>query len=145
MAKTSVTTVDNQTGEVVELGNAGEVRSAIAAQFKTKKRVTLPTLKQRVGMPIAVVFLTPMAEGKPIENSKITTPATVATVYNLLDSQTYQIICNTVTIKELQANYPDNGYVGKGFYIELHNAEGKNYKVVDMRELDIEGVELPKV
>lgn len=136
----TLSVVDNQTGEIM---NAADVRSL----FKTKKRVTVPLLKQRVGLPIAVVFLTPMRESKPIAKSQIKEPATISTVFNLADGHVYDIIINTVTRSEINTAYPDNGYVGKGFLIEMHTAgEGKRYHLVDIQEIEIpEGTQLPAV
>ena len=122
----------------VNAQTAASVRN-MAKGLKLKKRVTIPLLKQRVGMPIAVVFMSAMTESAPLASDKSgkKDPATIAKVFSLFDETVYQIIIGTVTRSELEKAYPDNGYVGKAFYIELHKVEGKNYHVCDLQEVEI--------
>ena len=127
MAKKSIEVVDQTTGEV----------TVSMPKLKLKKRVTVPLLKQRAGGEgIAVIFLSPIYQGEKIEGGKITEPAKLARVLNVVDGQVYQIILHTVTIKELTKAYPEDSYVGKGFAIRLHNVEGKNYLIADISEFD---------
>lgn len=131
-------TVDQSTGEIVSAGTM--------PKLVIKRRVTTPLFKMRVGLPVAFIFLTAITEGKKIEKSKYDGVPHLAHVFNVQDNTVYQFIVNTVVHKEIEAAYPDQSYVGKGFLIELHNAEGKSYKICDLQEFEIpEGLVLPKV
>lgn len=126
------TQVDTTTGEFI-----GAPAPAMPP-LKLKKRVTVPLLKQRVGVPIAIVFLAPIYQGEKIDHPsvKIAEAAFMARVLNVQDGVVYNTIMNTVTRSEIEKAYPDNGYVGKGFAITLHNLEGKNYKVPEIAEFE---------
>ena len=63
-------------------------------------------------------------------------PATIAKVYDLVNNHPAQIIVTTVTKSNLERAYPDNGYVGKFFKIELFAVEGKKYHQVELIEFE---------
>lgn len=147
MAKTS--TVDQSTGEIVDQDQSTAVALFNASGLKLKRRVTMPALLQRVGLPNYVYFLSDFYFGEKIDapGAKIKEVPTMAKVLNLEDNQVYVMIMRTVPLKELKRAYPDGGHVGKAFMLELHNAgEGKDYKLCNIAEIELpEGFTPPSI
>ena len=106
------------------------------ASSKVAKRVTLPFIKQRSGLPIHVYFLAPYAEGKRVRDED-KEPAQIGHVINLESSEESEMILSKVTRSLLDEHYPNDGYVGKAFRIELMSVEGKKYHKVLMDEIEL--------
>lgn len=136
----------------VALASVSRSIEEIKDSVKLKKRVTLPLLKQRVGIANAIVFLTPLYLGQAIEKAKIKERPTMAMIYNIQDGRVYLFILSTVAKSELLKAYPSQSYVNAAFIIETSLAgEGKDYHLVDLAEIELpegyktpSGIEIPK-
>lgn len=140
--------IDQTTGEISKSQSLVPETKSVSDLLKTvklKRRVTIPLLKQRVGVPIAIVFLTPLYLGQAIEKSKIRERPTMAQVWNLQDDRVYLLILSTVEKSELMKIYPSSELKEKAFVIETAAAgEGKNYHVADIAEIELpEGWKMP--
>ena len=147
--------VDQTTGEISNAQSLVPVTKSIddiRNTVKLKRRVTIPLLKQRIGVPIAIVFLTPLYLGQAIEKSMIKERPTMAQVWNLQDDRVYLLILSTVEKSELMKIYPSSELKEKAFVIETAAAgEGKNYHVADIAEIELpdgwkmpDGIAIPK-
>jgi len=108
---------------------------------KVVRQVTLPLIKKADGVPLYVKFDSAIFTGKEIkgtgEKAKME-PARLANVTNLETGELGQIICNKVLEGTLTEEYPDNGYVNKGFAITQHGkASGKRYHTYTIAEIEV--------
>lgn len=109
------------------------------ANVSVGKRVTLPFIKQKVGIPAFVYFLSPYCKSaKMNKEGDDKQEATLGHVINLTNGDESELILSTVTKSLLDEKYPDSSYVGKGYRIELFPVEGKKYHKVDMVELELD-------
>lgn len=108
------------------------------SQAEVAKRVTLPFIKQKVGQATYVYFLDRYCKSRKINEEDGKGEATLGHVINLTDGQESEMILSTVTKSILDEHYPDGGYVGKAFKIELFAVEGKKYHKVDMVEIKLD-------
>lgn len=127
--------VTDENGNEVDT-TTGEIAVFDPSALKMKRRVTLPVLKQRVGIPMYLVFCNAMEMVK-FDNSKYEGDPTVCKVYDIVSRAFYQIVVKAVTKSELVTGYPKDSYVGKGFSICLHSVEGKKYKICDIAEFEV--------
>jgi hypothetical protein len=116
---------------------------------KLARILTLPLLKMKEGEPIYVKFTAPTFIGKKIaediEAEKAgkasKEPPVMANVINLATGELVQIMLGKVLNGILADEYPENGYVGKGFVIELtekkRGRSGGNYNTYKVAELDL--------
>lgn len=125
-ASTATESINRETGEIIPFD---------PTKLKIVKRVTLPILKQRVGQPIFVKILEKMELSESKGDDK-KDPATVCKVYDLEHDHPAQIIVTAVTKSNLMESYPNDGYVGRFFKIELFAVEGKKYHQVELIEFD---------
>lgn len=102
------------------------------------KRVTLPFIKQKVGIPAFVYFLEPYCKSaKMAKDGDDKQEATLGHVINLTNGDESELILSTVTKSLLDEKYSDGSYVGRAYRIELFAVEGKKYHKVDMVELKL--------
>lgn len=111
---------------------------------KVKRILTLPLIKFEVGKPLYLKMLDKIYRAKPIKNptaedAKKEPPLLV----NVVDRQTGemgQIILGAVLANLLHEDYPDDGYVGKTFAIELtgqkRGRSGNNSNMYKVEELE---------
>lgn len=92
-----------------------------AFKYKVKRIVTLPLLKLREGMTVAVRFEGAAFTGKVItrgpEANKTKEPPIMANVTNLETGELMQIMLGTVLRGILDDDYPEQKYVGLCFVI----------------------------
>lgn len=95
--------------------------TAVPEGMKAVRVVTLPSLAfKTVGVGYAVQFLEKMRESKVITKTADGTPqkpATIARGATVPDGAMYTLIVPAVVKDNLERDYPDDGYVGKAFYI----------------------------
>lgn len=118
--------------------------------FTTKRQVILPVLSLQVDQPRIVKFLEAMrisavkaspesaarakAEGKGDQKEK---PATVAPVVDMQTGENLTLIVPAVLEANLKEQYPDDGYVGKGFYVmKKAKRPGKRYFDFEISEVE---------
>jgi hypothetical protein len=111
-------------------------------QYKVKKKLILPLLKLEQHKPAYVKITEPIFKGKEITPAKggktQEKPADIANIINLDTGEEMQIIVAAVVKSVLEENYPDAGYVGKGFEIvKGDKAEGKRYFQYSVNEVEI--------
>lgn len=103
------------------------------ATFKRLRSVTLPVLKLEKGKPRYLYILGAMHAGKKIDDQK-----EAATLIHAVDMETGEegtVICPAIMVKELTENYPNAGYVGKGFEVVLTRVPEKRYNLVSICEV----------
>lgn len=102
------------------------------------KRVTLPFIKQKVGVPAFVFFLEPYCKSaKMNKEGDDKQEATLGHVIDMTTGNESELILSTVTKSLLDEKYSDSSYVGRAYRIELFAVEGKKYHKVDMVELKL--------
>ena len=120
-----------------------------AVQFKRKKNLTPPLLKFAESEARYVKITAPMYLGKEMKEKageKKREPAMLADVINLETGEEAQIICSAVVVSVLNENYPNNGYVGKGFAITKKGREpGKQYNKFSVEEIELPEESVPAV
>jgi hypothetical protein len=87
-------------------------------------RVTIPFLKLNQNQPVYITVKKAMFEGKKIDDKK--EPATILEGHEWQRNELIQMIAGAVLKNELDAAYPNDGYVGKCFEIVMHKAPKKN-------------------
>lgn len=101
--------------------------------FVKHKHVTLPLFKMIPGVERYFLVDGAMFVGKQVDDKK--EPATLMNVTDLETGEEGQIICPFLLIEALNADYPDNAYVGKMFAISLTRVPEKKYNLVNLTEL----------
>lgn len=107
----------------------------MATQFKRVRSVTLPVLKVAKGQPRFFYFKGPMYLGEKIDPKK-----DAATLAHCVDMETGEeglVICTAVMRKELERNYPGDGYVGRGFELSLTMVPEKKYNIPSIAEVAV--------
>lgn len=144
-----------KTGEVVKAGESDKQSTAVAAvesaqggvaaafaSFRIAKRVTLPTINPGVNQPVVFRIMDGMrvstyAAIKPDGTKE--KPATVCTVTDMQTGQIALWLVAEVCAKNLQEQYPDEGYVGKIFGVQkLPKRPGKRYFDFEIAELEVD-------
>lgn len=116
---------------VNEVPEVPEVKAFIP---KIKRLVTLPLLKLAVGKVAYVRIEEPMYTGKAVDDKEA---AILCKVTNLETGELSEIILPTVLRSIFTEEFPDDGYVGKGFSIELVKVDGKKYHQIKLAELEL--------
>lgn len=111
-------------------------------QFEVVKRVTLPTFKLEVDIPLFCEITDPifLSEAKAGKDGKKEDrqPAHVANVMNLTNGEFGQIVMGVVLAENIKEKYPDDSYVGKSFSIvKKTKREGKNYHGYEITEIKV--------
>lgn len=117
-------------------------------QFKKIKHVTVPQLKLEKNIEYAIRFVseivisdaaTSSAPADTDAKTKMEPPMVAKVNYwdNPDHTFVYQIVCNTIMVKEMAKHYPNNAYVGKWFLISLRPIQGKKYIGVDITEIEV--------
>jgi len=105
-----------------------------------KKVLTIPLLKLQLDVTVYVKITSPIFTGKEIdagEQKKMDAPHMVNAV-DLETGEDVQLILNTVLESVLSEEYPDNGYIGKGFSItKLNKKATKGYHPFMVSELEL--------
>jgi hypothetical protein len=157
----TVETVDATTGEVtnvpatagdnamtIQKGNVGVIGGM---RFKVKEVVNRPVLAIDALLD-KWTFVKPeraMYEGKEVKVQRKATEgggsfeskATLLDVIELESNNPGVIVCGSVLKSTLNEKFPDGSYVGKFLGIKFRRVAGKNYKQVDMVELEPEAAE----
>jgi hypothetical protein len=154
-------TVDAATGEVtnvpatasdnamvIQQGNVGVIGGM---RFKVKAVVNRPVLAidSLLDVWTFVKPERPMYEGKEVKVQRKATEgggsfeskATLLDVIELGSNNPAVIVCGSVLKSTLNEKFPDGSYVGKFLGIKFRRVAGKNYKQVDMVELEPEAAE----
>lgn len=114
--------VDEETGEVIRQLPAliFDDRTEIGAPVKIIKKVTIPTLTFPDGATLICRFETVIREGRELVQGRRgppkMKPADVAVIYHP-KAGARQLVTGTVLKNELEAAYPNGGFVGKWFLI----------------------------
>jgi hypothetical protein len=153
MAKNEVTTIDAETGEVLE--STAVVTTSKAAsgvmiggiKYEVAALVNVPTLKHESGQTLAFKVLQPIydteneiteeveVEGRKVMATRRNT-ISVVRVEQLSDGKTYEYVCNAITADSFRTAYPEAGYIGRVFAVHKGNTvAGKRYKEVQILEL----------
>jgi hypothetical protein len=103
---------------------------------KTKRRVTLDTLKVPEGSRIAVKILCEIKDGKDIPGSKMKR-ARIMEIALLSSGEVKNMVVAAIVESELTQAYPNNSYVGKCFRITKHGTPaGKRYHTYSIEEIE---------
>lgn len=117
-----------------------------ASQFKKLRSVTLPVLKLPKNDERYLYFVGPMHVGKTTSakagtdaegKAKPMEPATVAHCLDMATGEEGTVICPAVMVNELNANYPGETYVGRGFGVALTRVPEKRYNIVSLSEVEV--------
>jgi hypothetical protein len=68
-------------------------------------------------------------------------PPMLAQVVNLTTGEINQIIVGSILQSELEREFPEHGYVGRGFQIRKSKIQGKRYAAYQIAELELDGSE----
>jgi hypothetical protein len=118
-------------------------QAAVAARFTTKRKLVMPLLKMQTNVPIYVKPLAAHFTGKDIskgetDEKKKRNPAELCNVVDLVTGEEVQIIVSAVVLSVWDDDYPDHGYVGKGFKITKgKKGEGKSYFSYSVDEIEL--------
>lgn len=109
---------------------------------KIKKLVTLPTLKLTTDTPVYVKVLEAIHASRPSVDPRDGKEKTVEllNVINLETGEPMQIVAGKVLCNVLTEEYPEHGYVDKGFEIKKGAKKGsgdKGYFPYSIAELDL--------
>lgn len=117
---------------------------ALPSGFKTVKQVICPALSLQVGEPRTLKIL----EAMRVSNIKnIDTdpkkakdkPATICPVTDVSTGEQYTLIVPSVMEGNLKETYPDDGYVGKIFFVcKKPKRPGKRYFDLELTEVEAE-------
>lgn len=107
------------------------------SKVKRVKTVTLPTLSVRVGTPVYVRFETPV--GKRVINEGQDNERTFqfAQVTNHETGELMNLNVDNGVLWGLDAEYPENGYVGKSFEITGFKEKGQRYMKFGINEIEV--------
>ena len=118
------------TSDLVEVTSEG-----IPPAFEVVKAVTRTVMKLGVA-PEFIRIEGPIYLGEPMEKAKIKAVPHLLNVINLRTGEAALIVCATVFRNELEAEYPDNGYVGKDFKIRKIKTD-KDYSLWSIIEIKL--------
>lgn len=130
------------------------------SKFAIKKHVTLPLLKVNDnGTPSYVFFTSAIFKAKvnEVEQKKyvkdlasweasnkkepapqVPNPPELAHVIDMESGEVAQIIANAILKTEIEDNYPDDTYVGKGFEVKKFKPTGgKRYAMIQIAEVEV--------
>lgn len=106
-------------------------------QFARKKAVTLPVFKQSLEESVFLKLESAIYTGKKIKEDE--DPAQIINVTDLTTGEQFQYLVPTVVQEILNEQYPDNGYVNRGFEIIKHAKQsGKRYHGHTIFEVNLE-------
>lgn len=113
------------------------------------KLLTLPLIKLRAGITVYIKPVEPMFQAKPQKNAKPAEgeadkkPPTLMHVVDLETGELAQIIPGSILADIFNDDYPNNGYVGKGFRITVGEQKavqgggGKRYNQYTVAEIKL--------
>ena len=109
---------------------------------KVVRKVTMPTIKVAAGDTVWIKFLDAIQTKQKQEKNEKTgameeKTIDVAHIVMLDSGEEGQIVVGDVLKKNLDENYPDAGYVGKGFQIEKKQVPGKRYMNYLIDEIEV--------
>lgn len=103
--------------------------------FKMKRLVTLPLLKHAAGETRFIQIETAFYVGKQVDEKK--GAATLCTVIDLTTGEEMTYIVAAVLQKNLEEQYPKDGYVGKSFAVAKYAPpDGKRYSLFNIAEIE---------
>lgn len=129
------------------------------SKFKIKAHLSVPLLKIENDKQYAVTIETKMVkadatpprkvmkdvtdpetgEVKKMEvASPVKEPPTTCQVTDLESGERKQMIVGAVMLGELGKRYPDDSYVGKSFVFRVFSIQGKQYKGIELAEVEVE-------
>ena len=134
--------------------NTAGPKSAAAAATDTKpafapvvkKVVTLPLFKWKNEEERYYKFTSAIVQGKELKlgannaegGKKVKKePAYLANVIDLATAEVGQIIVGVVLRETLNEEYPENGYIDKGFAITQMRTSGKGYNTYKILEIEV--------
>lgn len=101
------------------------------------KKVTGNTITTKVGVPLLLTILEPMHKST-FKKPEDTDYATICSVGDCMTGEQNTLLVPTVVAKNLNEQYPDNGYVGKVFAIvRTMQRPGKRYFDHDVTEITL--------
>jgi hypothetical protein len=110
--------------------------------FVKMRAVTLPVIPLGKNVEHFFVILTAITIGKKISDNK--EPARICNVLDMESGQVAICVAPTVMFNELNNNYPDNSYVGKGFSIMSRpGPSGSKWNHCEIAEVAIPDEVLP--
>jgi len=105
--------------------------------FKVKRLVTLPLLKPAIDKEFYILIQEPIFKGKELKGSDMEA-AHLVNIINLETGQEMQLIANAVLRSTLEEEYPEAGYVGKGFALTKEaKPSGKKYNPFTVVEIEL--------
>lgn len=128
-------------------------------KFKVKAHLTVPLLKVVDNVDYAVTFETPIVKADATPARKVfeeftnpdtgviekrekqvqqKEPPSTAQVTDLYTGTRKQLIVGSVMLSELQKKYKDDSYVGKSFAFKVFTLAGKQYKGIELAEVEVE-------
>lgn len=111
------------------------------AEFKRKKLLTRPVLKLAEGATVYVLIERAMYIGKDMkqkDGDKKKEPATILDCVNLETGEQCQVLASAVIKSVLTEEYPNDGYVNKGFaFTKQARQPGKQYNPVHIEEVEL--------
>lgn len=120
--------------------------AALPEGFKVKRQVILPSLSLQEGVARTLTILEamrvstvkaarPRAKGEKDDGPQ--KPATVCPVVDVTTGENFTLIVPAVMEGNLRENYPDDGYVGKTFYVQKKpKRPGKRYFDLELSEVE---------
>ena len=118
------------TSDLVEVTSEG-----IPPAYEVVRAVTRTVMKLGA-TPEFIRIEGPIYLGEPMEKAKIKAVPHLLNVINLRTGEAALIVCATVFRNELEAEYPDNGYVGKDFKIRKIKTD-KDYSLWSIIEIKL--------
>lgn len=123
-------------------GTAVAVASKGFSGFKLVKRITLPTLNPGIDQPYVLKIIDGFRESSYIDpdpKKKNDKPATICECVDMQTGIHYLWLVGEVVKKNLEENYPDEGYIGLLFGVrKLPKRPGKRYHDYDIGEFAAE-------
>lgn len=117
----------------------------LPAGIRVVKNVTMPSLTLKPNEPHCLVFVSPMRISSVITKAgdgKDKEPATIADVGDVETGEAFIGIIPAVVKSNLERDYPNDGYVGKTFYIENLGKRTQGQRYNDFRILEIDPSEM---
>ncbi len=133
-------------------GTAVAIRQADMPEgVKVVKRVTMPTLVMKVPDQSWTLFIRDEMRLSKIENktgkdadgkARKMEPATICTVADVTTGEEFTWLVPSVVQSNLQRDYPDDGYVGKCFWIKNNGKRTPSQRYWDfsIAEVDVSGL-----
>jgi hypothetical protein len=97
------------------------------------KSVSLAVLRLEKNRVYYIKIATAIKTGEKLDDKK--EPAEICEVVNMETGEQNMLVTSTVMRKELQKQYPGDGYVGKFFELSLSRRDNKNYNDVSIVEI----------